>query len=133
MKFKALANMPLLLPSRGHGLRSLVDDYAREAGIQLDVVVKVDGYGSLKDLVRAGFGYTVMPATAFRQEQSVGQLCLAPLCDPSSVRHLTLCYPQDRRISRAARFAGDILVEKMIGLVRDGIWNGAFIGSSDAS
>lgn len=126
-QFKSLAKLPLLLPSRGHDLRVVIDDYAHKAGIELDVVVEVDGYGPLKDLVAAGYGYTVMPATAFAREQGAGQLCLAPLSDPSPVRQLALCYPRDRRVSRAALFAGEMLKERMIGLVRDGTWNGTLL------
>lgn len=132
VQFKTLAGLPLLLPSPGHGLRTLIDDYARQAGIALDVVVEVDGYGSLKDLVGAGYGYTIMPATAFEREQLAGQLCLAPLSDPSPVRQLALCYPRDRRISRAALFAGEVLKDKMIGLVRDGTWNGTLLTDGGA-
>ena len=52
---------------------------------------------------------------------------LAPLADPSPVRQLALCYPRDRRVSRAALFAGEVMKEKMIGLVREGTWNGTLV------
>ncbi|WP_370677465.1 LysR substrate-binding domain-containing protein [Pleomorphomonas sp. PLEO] len=128
VQFKDLADLPFLLPSRGHDLRAVVDDCARQAGIDIDVVVEVDGYGSLKELVGAGYGYTIMPATAFEREQGEGQFALAPIADPSPVRQLALCYPRDRRVSRAALFAGEVMKEKMIGLVREGTWNGTLVG-----
>ena len=125
--FRDLAGLPLLLPSRSHDLRAVVDDCARQAGIDLDVVVEVDGYGSLKELVGGGYGYTIMPSTAFEREQTAGEFRLAPLTEPTPVRQLSLCYPRDRRVSRAALFAGEVMKEKMIGLVREGTWNGTLL------
>lgn len=127
VEFKDIAGLPFLLPSRGHDLRAVVDDCARQAGIDIDIVVEVDGYGSLKELVGAGYGYTIMPSTAFEHEQLAGEFRLAPLTNPSPVRQLALCYPRDRRVSRAALFAGEVMKEKMIGLVREGTWNGTLV------
>ncbi|WP_026793298.1 LysR substrate-binding domain-containing protein [Pleomorphomonas oryzae] len=131
VEFRELAALPLLLPSRGHDLRAVVEDCARQAGIDIDVVVEVDGYGSLKELVGAGYGYTIMPATAFEREPTAGDFRRAPLVNPAPVRQLALCYPRDRRVSRAALFAGEVMKEKMIGLVREGTWNGTLLTEAD--
>ncbi len=127
VEFRDIAKLPFLLPSRGHDLRAVVDDCAHRAGIDIDIVVEVDGYGSLKELVGAGYGYTIMPSTAFEHEQMAGEFRLAPLTNPSPVRQLALCYPRDRRVSRAALFAGEVMKEKMVGLVREGTWNGTLV------
>ena len=50
--FKQLDGKRLLLPSVRHGLRTIVERCATEAGISLDVAVEANSYATLKDLVR---------------------------------------------------------------------------------
>lgn len=107
--FRELARAPLLLPSRRHGLRSILDGLAHEAGLALTVSVETDSYGALKDLVRHGYGRTVLPLSPIRADVAAGRLTAAPIVDPTPTRRLVLSYPSDRPVSRAARFAGETL------------------------
>src|SRR5580704_15863590 len=66
--FKELDGKRLLLPSLRHGLRTIVERCAAEAGISLDVVVEADSYATLKDLVRHGHGWTVLPLAPIHQD-----------------------------------------------------------------
>jgi DNA-binding transcriptional LysR family regulator len=61
VRFADLAGEALLLPSRGHGLRDLVDDAAASAGVEISVRIEADSYSILKDLVRAGHGRAILP------------------------------------------------------------------------
>ena len=49
-----------LLPSPRHGLRTIVERYASDPQIALDVAVEADSYATLKDLVRNGHGWTIL-------------------------------------------------------------------------
>src|SRR5580692_9308233 len=59
--FASLAGQRLLLPSIKHGLRIIVERCAEEIGIALDVGIEADSYAALKDLVRNGHGWTILP------------------------------------------------------------------------
>jgi LysR family nitrogen assimilation transcriptional regulator len=61
-----LADLPLLLPSAPHAIRSLVDAVAARSGISLNVTFEVDAVGSLLDLAAAGMGYTIVSDSALR-------------------------------------------------------------------
>lgn len=104
----------LLLPSARHGLRSIVERCATEAGIVLDVAVEADSFATLKDLVRHGHGWTILPLAPIHEYIAAGRLTGAPLIDPVPVRRLAISYPADRPVPRLARFAGKA-IEQIVG------------------
>jgi LysR family transcriptional regulator, nitrogen assimilation regulatory protein len=127
VEFTELENQRLLLPSRGHGLRKLVDSYAEEAGIPLKIKVEADSYSTLKALVRSGHGVTVLPLAPIHEELKAGRLDAASLINPIPVRRLIMSYPTDRPTPRLARFAGQVIATTVSALVEKGIWSGRIL------
>lgn len=125
--FSDLAGKRLLLPSMRHGLRTIVEKCAAEAGIALDIAVETDSYATLKDLVRHGHGWTILPLSPIRDDLATGQLAAAPLIDPAPVRRLVLAYPSDRPVSRLARFAGEALAAIVGDFVERKVWPGELL------
>jgi DNA-binding transcriptional LysR family regulator len=122
--FAQLAHERLLLPSRGHGLRTIVDRCAGQRGIVLDIKVEADSYATLKGLVASGHGMTVLPLAPIHEELSEGRLTAAPLVAPVPMRRLVMAYPTDRPTPRLARFAGQTIAATIGTLVRSGVWSG---------
>lgn len=127
LPFSALADVELVLPSPRHGLRSIVDECARQAGIALTTSVEADSFGAMIDLARNGFGATILPLAPIFSLVSAGQLKATPLVDPTPARKLVIVYPSDRPISPAARFVADTFKEIADDLVRRDIWLGHMI------
>ena len=125
--FKELQGKRLLVPSVRHGLRTIVERCASEAGIALDVAVEADSYATLKDLVRHGHGWTILPLAPIHSDIVAGSLTGAPLIDPVPARRLTLSYPAERPVSRLARFAGEAIAGIVSDLVERGIWVGQLL------
>jgi len=125
--FRDLDGKRLLLPSTRHGLRTIVEKCAAEAGIALDVAVETDSYATLKDLVRHGHGWTILPLAPIHDDIAVGRLAAAPLIDPAPVRRLVLAYPSDRPVSRLARFAGETIAGIVGDFVERRIWPGELL------
>lgn len=122
--FRQLGAETLFLPSQRHGLRSILERYAADAGITLTVRVEADSLSTLKDLVKSGLGTTVLPLPSIHDDVAAGRLTAAPLIDPSPTRRLVLSFPSDRPISRAARFAADSITAIATELVTRGVWSG---------
>ncbi len=122
--FSSLEDYRLLLPSVGHGLRTILDRLAQEANMTLNVKVEADSYSTLKSLVRSGHGVTVLPLAPIHEELTKGSLCAAPLVDPVPMRRLIMSYPTDRPVPRLARFAGQVIATTIETLVERGIWSG---------
>ncbi len=128
--FRRLGEEKMLLPNLRHGLRALLEQFALATGLSLSVDIETDSLHTLKDLVRNGFGYTVLPLAPIHVDVVEGRLSAAPLMDPVPARKLLLAYPPDRSITRAARSASDHVSAIVDDLVRRGVWKGEFLDSA---
>lgn len=125
--FSSLANMPLVLPSPRHGLRRIVDECARKAGVQLASTVEVDSLGAMLSLVKSGFGSTILPLPPVYDHLSRDIVKAAPLIDPVPSRKLVVAFASDGRINAAARYIGNSFVDIARDLVNSGVWSGYMI------
>lgn len=124
LQFSSLADKPLLLPSRNHGLRQIVEQCAQECAITLDVRVEVDSYSTLRHLVMSGYGWTILPLASVESDVACSLLCGAPLVDPIPKRLLQLALPADRPESRLVSFVRQAMIATTAQLVSDGRWTG---------
>lgn len=122
--FSHLANEELVLPSPRHGLRSLMDECARQAGITLHGNVEADSFRAMINLVRNGFGSTALPLAPIYSLVDSGVLCAAPLVDPTPTRKLVIVYPADRPVSPAAKFVATTFTSIATDLVKRNVWLG---------
>lgn len=124
VQFAALGELRLLLPSASHGLRAIVDRCAAEQGVRLDIPVEADSYSTLKTLVRRGHGFTILPKAPIHGDIEIGHIRAAPLLDPAPMRRLVMSYPNDRPVTRLARFAGQVIAAKVAQMVDQEVWQG---------
>ena len=125
--FKRLAEEHVLLPSPRHGLRNIIDRCASEAGVSLKVHIEADSFSTLKDLVQHGYGYTILPLSAVDREIKSGQLCAAPLIEPTPMRRLVLASARDRPPNRAGQSTAALIMSTVEKLVKNGSWSAQLI------
>ncbi|HLK48070.1 MAG TPA: LysR family transcriptional regulator [Bryobacteraceae bacterium] len=61
-----LANAPFLLYPKASNMRSMIDRFFHELGINPRVIMEADDTEAIKRLVEAGFGYSILPQFALR-------------------------------------------------------------------
>lgn len=122
--FRDLAGLDLVLPSAPHGLRTILDTCAVQAGIELRTSVEVDSYGPMIELVKSGMGYAVLPLPPIFDMVEAGVLTVAPLVEPTPERQLATVHSADRPVSAAARFVGQQFATIAQDLIERGIWAG---------
>ena len=122
--FVDLAGQRLVLPSRQHGLRRIVEAAAGRAGIALNVAFEADSFGVLKELVESGLGQAVLPRSAIRVEEAAGRLRVAPLVRPVPRREVVLALPPDRVPSRAVTVVLGLLEQEVALRAAAGDWRG---------
>ncbi|MDQ0503361.1 LysR family transcriptional regulator [Xanthobacter agilis] len=122
VSFAAMGDLPLILPSTGHGLRELVEERALAESVHLSTVIDIDTYGQIKLLVAGGLGYSVLPRTALRAEVANGVLRTWPMGRPVLSRNLYLVRPSDRPLSNAVRAIEELAHTTLVKLVREGAW-----------
>ncbi|SDN41911.1 LysR substrate-binding domain-containing protein [Ensifer sp. YR511] len=124
VQFARLAEAEMVLPSPRHGLRVIVEECADQAGVALKTSVEADSFGAMINLVRNGFGSTILPLAPIYSLVKSGRLSAAPLVDPTPTRKLVVAYPADRPVSPAARFVAETFTEIASDFVARNVWSG---------
>jgi LysR family nitrogen assimilation transcriptional regulator len=117
--------LPVLLPSREHGFRRLLDAQAARVGGAWNVVAEVDALPHLKSAVAAGLAHTVLPGVALSRELESGLLRVRRIGKPVLRRTAILALPSGRPISAAARVAHKLIAELVGDEIQSGGWSGA--------
>ena len=98
-----LEGMPLVLPTRRHGLRRTLESAATEAGIRLRVDYEMDTLQLMKDLVRSGGVHTVLALPAIRDDLVRGTLVARRLRRPSVATRVMVATAFNRAYTQAMR------------------------------
>ena len=85
-----LAELPMILPSRPHGLRTLIESAMMSQHLAPRVELEMEAMSSAISLVERGLGYTVLPYASVHQLAESGRIRVWPLISPSLKRMLTL-------------------------------------------
>ncbi len=133
LPFATVAQMPLILPGRGHGLRDLLTRVAESAGTAMNTVIDVDSYGNIKSLVAEGFGYSILPENAINAEIREGRLQRWIIEAPCLTRSIHLARSGRRPMTKAAGVIHDLVRETLLDLARSGRWIGARISAPDGA
>jgi len=121
-----LSKAELVLPSRSHGLRMLIDRAAKSAGVQLDVVVEMDSLAQIKSLVARGSAATILaPAAAYDFEER-GELASSLIIEPKISRPVHLVRNPQLTRTRASLEVEKTTIDVVRDLVERGIWRGRF-------
>jgi LysR family transcriptional regulator, nitrogen assimilation regulatory protein len=113
---------PLIMPTREHGLRQLVEREARAQGVELEVEIELDSLNHIRTLVSAGHGYSVLSHSAVQEDLAAGRLSAAPLGRPAIRRPIYLVRNPTRAVTRASVRVEDLLVSLLQGMAADGTW-----------
>ena len=113
---------PLIMPTREHGLRRLVEREARAQGAELEVEIELDSLNHIRTLVSAGQGYSVLSHSAVQEDLAAGRLSAAPLGRPAIRRPIYLVRNPTRAVTRASVRVEDLLVSLLQGMAADGTW-----------
>lgn len=120
-----LADRNFILPSRSHGLRVLIDQVAESLKVKIDVDLEVDALMTIKSLVEAGIGLTILPFPAVQREVENGLLSARQIRPDQLERTLVLATSTQHPLSLASRIVARESVEVVRELVAKKMWVGA--------
>jgi LysR family transcriptional regulator, nitrogen assimilation regulatory protein len=103
VQFRELARFPLILPGHPHSIRTLVETEAARAGVQLNVVLEVDGASFILELVQLGHGYTILPDFSLKRSSFAKTLQLNEIVSPRLKRSLKVAVSTQRPVTRLTR------------------------------
>ncbi len=117
-----MADLPLVLPGKGHGLRDLIDQQVESAGLELGTVVEVESYMAIKALVARGLGFSVLPINAIAPELAASTLRSWQLGTPPLRRTVHMVRPVTNAPSKAVLAVEKLCLKTLHQLVGDGTW-----------
>lgn len=133
-----LAAHRLVMPAPGHALRTLIDQAAAQAHIEIDVAVQTNSMDLQQRFVRAGHGWTVLPGAGILPDPAgTGPasvlLSAAPLSEPEVWRSIAIATPRAARPSPAARIVARELSVQVRAAATQGRWPSACIHEEQAA
>ena len=94
---RRLAEVPLILPSTGHGLRVLAETLAARNGASLQLAMECDASNTVSMRpVEDGCGATLLPFAAVADRVAQGRLHSARLIEPVVTRQVALATARNR-------------------------------------
>jgi DNA-binding transcriptional LysR family regulator len=103
-----IADLKLVLPSPRHGLRTIMDAAAHEAGVTLLPRMEFDELRTIEEFVLASDHCTIMPPIAFRRALAEGRLKSLAI-NPSVSREIVCAHSPERGLS----LAGERFIEQL--------------------
>jgi LysR family nitrogen assimilation transcriptional regulator len=123
--FAEVAGHPVVMPTTGHALRTLIDGAAAQAGVEMDVAVETNSMRMQGQLVSEGHGWTILPGVGIAKDVAAGLLSAAPLCDPEVWRSMVLAAPRVTPSLAAVKVVGRALIRLVQSAVAEGRWPSA--------
>jgi len=109
LRFDHIANFDLVLPSKRHGLRLILDEHAAAIGIDLRPRLELDTLPALCDVIATTDFATVLPTIALRQSLASGAIRAHRFDAQRIVRSIAWVHHPRRAVSVAAKAVLDVI------------------------
>jgi len=109
LRFDRIADFDLVLPSKRHGLRLIMDEHAAAVGIDLRPRLELDTLPALCDVIATTNFATVLPTIALRQSLAGGTIRAHRFDEQKIVRSIAWVHHPRRAVSVAAKAVLDII------------------------
>ena len=123
VRLAEITPVELVLPSKRHGLRIMIDRFTRARRIELTVATEMDALSQIKTMVSRGSGYTILAPAAAIDFVDRGELVMAPIVEPRMTRPVYLVRNLAKPVTAASREVERITIEVIRDLVARGIWS----------
>ena len=122
-----LPSIPLSLPGDPHSLRVMVDRYAAQNGLELDIRFELDATIAMRDLVADGYSSTILPLQPIRRDVAEGRLKALRIISPDFQRRLVFCRSPVHAFTPAFAAVRDEMVAELDEMHRDRSWGAKMV------
>jgi DNA-binding transcriptional LysR family regulator len=116
LPFARLARLKLVLPTRQHGLRGIIESFSQAEDVNLAPGVEIDSIGAIVKLVQRSDFCTLLPRIAVRKELEQGLLRAHAVNSPRLTRQIVCVTDARRPPSPAAAAFLAVLAQHVRGL-----------------
>tara|TARA_R100000750_G_scaffold6428_1_gene4940 strand:- start:1040 stop:1948 length:909 start_codon:yes stop_codon:yes gene_type:complete len=114
-------SLPLVLPSREHVLRSIVEGFASQIASVPNLAVEIDGYATVRSAVLNGYGYAIIGRASFESDFAHDFLTYR-IIEPQINRRIVLQRSEAALNQSVASQIADVIHMIAADLIEKGIW-----------
>lgn len=109
VSLKNLPQFPLIIPSRPHTVRMLVESRLAAVGLKPQIALEVDGVRAILDLVQRGYGFGVLARSALSEPGDAEKLVARAIVRPELRSVMAVATSAQRPLTRMAQEAVTLL------------------------
>ncbi|WP_051356365.1 LysR family transcriptional regulator [Azorhizobium doebereinerae] len=114
LDFAHLAHCDLVMPSKRHGLRMILEQRAAEAGIELRPRLEIDTLSAICEVVSTTDLVTVLPTIALHQALAAGRVRAHHFRTPRLARSIAFVHHPRRVVSVAAQAVVEVIRKDLV-------------------
>lgn len=95
-----MAELSFILPYSPHRLRTVTEHGFKKQNVDLKIVAEINDLNVQKQLVKEGFGYTILPLVSVKNDLQQNSVKVAPINHPDFIRDIAISLPNTRHISK---------------------------------
>ena len=107
--FASLSDYPLIMPQRGQIFRKLMEAQATLSQVKLNVVWEVSSVPAILDLVRSGYGFAALTASAVGHDRLDAEFAVLPIVSPHIMSTLCLAQSATRQATPLVRRTAEVI------------------------
>ena len=123
-----VAELPLALPSREHGLRVAVEQFMQTIGCVPTIQTELESIVGLKQLAQLGEVYTILPRGEMEEELSAGRASMIKITNPRVYRTLFVAWSNERPNTPQMKAVLKITKKETANIIKNGNWGTKFLG-----
>jgi LysR family nitrogen assimilation transcriptional regulator len=124
-----VADLPLALPSREHGLRVAVEQIMQLIGRTPQIQIELESIVGLKQLAAQGSVYTILPRGEMEEELAAGRIKTVRIVDLPIHRTLFIAWSNERPVTPQMKAVLGIAKRETARLIGVGRWGTRFLGT----
>jgi LysR family nitrogen assimilation transcriptional regulator len=113
VRLRDLPDYPLIIPSRPHAIRTLVEARLAALGARPQVALEIDAIGAILELVAEGQGHAILSPRALHSAEVARKLVARPIVQPALTSSLAIVVSAQRP-STPVQDAAVALIEELL-------------------
>jgi LysR family nitrogen assimilation transcriptional regulator len=127
MTLMEVADLPLALPSREHGLRLAVEEHMQTIGRNPRIETELESIVGLKQYGQEGELYTILPRGEMEEDLASGKLKTVRIIEPTIYRKLFIAWSNERPNTPQMKAVQNIARRETAEIIRKGAWGTKFL------
>ncbi|HET9717714.1 MAG TPA: LysR family transcriptional regulator [Pseudolabrys sp.] len=127
MTLMEVADLPLALPSREHGLRLAVEEHMQTIGRVPRIETELESIVGLKQYAHQGELYTILPRGEMEEDLASGKLRIVRLVEPTIYRKIFIAWSNERPNTPQMKAVQNIARRELAAIIKKGAWGTMYL------